>query len=132
MVGLLVHGADIQDCDAALTVLKSILKRWPWLRHIFANGRYGGPKLEDVLTKVGKFTLDIAKRSDKAKGFVLLPRRWVVERTFAWLDRCRGLAKDFEHSIASAEVWIFIASIRTMTRCLARDQNHNGLFEPDS
>jgi transposase len=77
--------------------------------------------LKGALKKVGKFTLEIVKCSDKAKGFVLLPRRWVVERTFAWLNRCRRLAKDFEHSIASAEAWIFIASIRMMTRRLARD-----------
>ena len=62
-------------------VLKSILKRWPWLRHIFADGGYGGPKLKGALQKIGKFKLEIVKRSDKAKGFVLLPRRWVVERT---------------------------------------------------
>jgi transposase len=121
LVGLVVHGADIQDRDAAPMVLKSIRARWPWLRHIFADGGYGGPKLKGVLKKVGKFKLEIVKRSDKAKGFVLLPRRWVVERTFAWLGRCRRLAKDFEHSIASAEAWIFIASIRIMTRRLARD-----------
>ena len=79
-----------------------------------------GQKLKGALKKVGKFTLQIVKRPDKAKGFVLLPRRWVVERTFAWLNRSRRLAKDFEHSIASAEAWIFIASIRMMTRRLAR------------
>lgn len=121
LVGLVVHGADIQDRDAAPIVLKSILKRWPWLRHIFADGGYAGPKLKGALEKVGKFTLEIIKRSDEAKGFVLLPRRWVVERTFAWLNRCRRLAKDFEHSIASAEAWIYIASIRMITRRLARD-----------
>lgn len=120
LVGLAVHGADIQDRDAAPMVLKSILKRWPWLRHIFADGGYSGPKLKAALKKIGKFTLEIIKRSDAAKGFVLLPRRWVVERTFAWLGRCRRLAKDFEHSTASAEAWIFIASIRMMTRRLAR------------
>jgi transposase len=121
LVGLVVHGANIQDRDAAPMVLKSILKRWPWLRHIFADGGYGGPKLKGALKKVGRFKLEIVKRSDKAKGFVLLPRRWVVERTFAWLNRSRRLAKDFEHSIASAEAWIFFASIRMMTRRLARD-----------
>jgi transposase len=124
LVGLVVHGADIQDRDAAPMVLKSILKRWPWLRHIFADGGYGGPKLKGALKKVGKFTLQIVKRSDagksQAKGFVLIPRRWVVERTFAWLGRCRRLAKDYETSIASAEAWILIASIRMMTRRLAR------------
>jgi len=120
MVGLIVHAADIQDRDGAPAVLKSILKRWPWLRHVFADGGYAGPKLKGALRKIGSFTLEIIKRSDGVKGFEVLPRRWVVERTFAWLGRCRRLAKDFERTIASAEAWIFIANIRLLTRRLAR------------
>src|SRR5690606_13730192 len=120
MVGLVIHPADIQDRDGAPAVLKSILKRWPWLRHVFADGGYAGPKLRRALQKVGKFTLEIIKRSDTAKGFEVLPRRWVVERTFAWLGRCRRLAKDFERTIASAEAWVLIANIRLLTRRLAR------------
>ncbi len=120
MVGLVVHSADIQDRDGAATALKTILRRWPWLRHIFADGGYAGPKLRAALRKVGKFTLQIVKRTDKAKGFEVLPRRWVVERTFAWLGRCRRLAKDWEKSIASAEAWMLIAHIRLLTRRLAR------------
>ena len=120
MVGLVIHSAGIQDRDGAPDVLKTILKRWPWLRHIFADGGYAGPKLKGRLEKVGKFTLEIVKRSDLAEGFELLPRRWVVERTFAWLGRCRRLAKDFEKTIASAEAWIYIANIRFLTRRIAR------------
>lgn len=120
MVGLVVHSADIQDRDGAATALKTILRRWPWLRHIFADGGYAGPKLRAALRKVGKFTLQIVKRTDKAKGFEVLPRRWVVERTFAWLGRCRRLAKDWEKSIASAEAWMLVAHIRLLTRRLAR------------
>lgn len=120
LVGLVVHAADIQDRDGALALLKSILKRWPWLRLVFADGGYAGPKLRGALQKAGKFTLEIIKRSDGAKGFQTLPRRWVVERTFAWLGRCRRLAKDFERTIASAEGWVFIANIRLLTRRLAR------------
>ncbi|RNJ42618.1 MULTISPECIES: IS5 family transposase [Mesorhizobium] len=119
LVGLVVHAADIQDRDGAPAVLKAILKPWPWLRHVFADGGDAGPKLRGALQKVGKFTLEIVKRTDKAKGFEVLPRRWVVERTFAWLGRCRMLAKDFERTIASAEAWIFIANIRMLTRRLA-------------
>jgi transposase len=111
-------------------VLKSILKRWPWLRHIFADGGYGRPKLKDALKKVGKFKLEIVKRSDKAKGFVLLPRHWVVERASVWLGRCRRLSKDFEHSSTSAEARIFIASIQMMTRRLARDEFTNQVQRP--
>lgn len=120
LVGVVVHAADIQDRDGAPAVLKSILKRWPWLRHIFADGGYAGPKLRGALQKVGRFTVEIVKRTDKAKGFEVLPRRWVVERTFAWLGRCRRLAKDFERSIESAQAWVFIANIRMLTRRLAR------------
>lgn len=120
MVGLMVHSAGIQDRDSAPDLLRSIRHRWPWLLHIFADGGYSGAKLKKRLQKIGKWTLEIIKRSDKAKGFKLLPRRWVVERTFAWLGRCRRLAKDFEKSTASAEAWIMIAHIRMLTRRLAR------------
>ena len=120
MVGLVVHGADVQDRDGAPAVLQSIRHRYPWLRHVFADGGYGGAKLRGRLSKIGAWTIQVVKRTDKAKGFELLPRRWVVERTFAWLGRCRRLAKDFETSLASAEAWILIASIRLLTRRLAR------------
>ena len=70
----------------------------------------------------GSWTLEIIKRSDTAKGFVLLPRRWVVERTFAWLGRCRRLAKDWERSIESSTAWANIASIRMLTRRIANSQ----------
>ncbi len=120
LVGLVVHGADIQDRDGAPEVLKSIRHRFPWLRHIFADGAYAGPKLRANLARIGEWTMEIIKRSDTAKGFEVLPRRWVVERTFAWLGRCRRLAKDWEKTIQSAEAWILIAHIRLVTRRLAR------------
>ncbi|WP_272951645.1 IS5 family transposase [Sinorhizobium meliloti] len=93
MVGLMVHSADIQDRDGAPAVLKTILKRWPWLRHIFADGGYAGPKLKGALQKTATYTLQIVKRTDKAKGFEVLPHRWVVERTFAWLGRCSAATR---------------------------------------
>lgn len=120
MVGLVVHSAGVQDRDGAPVVLKSIRSSQPKLRHIFADGGYAGPKLRDALIGVGKWTIQIVKRSDTAKGFEVIPRRWVVERTFAWLNRCRRLAKDWEKSIASSEAWIFIAHIRTLTRRIVR------------
>ena len=120
LIGLLVHGADIQDRDGAPGLLKSIRHAFPRLRHVFADGAYAGPKLRHALAKIGDCTLEIIKRSDTAKGFEVLPRRWVVERTFAWLGRCRRLAKDWEKTIASAEAWILIAHIRIVTRKLAR------------
>jgi transposase len=72
------------------------------------------------LKRIGEWTVKIIKRSDTAQGFEVLPPRWVVERTFAWLGRCRRLAKDFEATIASAVVCAFVAHIRTLTRQLAR------------
>ena len=113
-------GEDVNDHDGAPLVLRSILHAFPWLRHLFADGGYAGPKLGTALRKTGDRTIEIVKRSDRATGFEVIPRRWVVERTFAWLGRCRRLAKDFEKTIASAEAWIFIAHIRLLTRRLAR------------
>ncbi len=101
-------------------VLNAVRFRFPWLRHVFADGGYAGDKLRDALKDHGDWTIEIIKRSDAAKGFVLLPRRWVVERTFAWLGRCRRLAKDWETSIASSTTWAHIASIRMLTRRTAR------------
>lgn len=121
MVGLTVHTADIQDRDGAVSVIASIRRLYPWLRYLFADGGYAGDKLKDALADLGKWTLEIIKRSDTAKGFEILPRRWVVERTFAWINRCRRLAKDFEATITSAAAWIFVAHIRTLTRRLARN-----------
>lgn len=120
LFGAVVHAAGVQDRDGAPDVLASIRKSCPWLRHIFADGGYAGPKLRCALDKIGKWTLQIVKRSDAAQGFEVIPRRWVVERTFAWLGRCRRLAKDWEKSIHSAEAWIDIAHIRLTTRRLAR------------
>jgi transposase len=120
MVGLVVHGADVQDRDGAPVVLRSIRHRYPWLRHVFADGGYGGDMLRGRLSKIGQCTIEVIKRTDKARGFEPLPRRWVVERTFAWLNRCRRIAKDFETSLDSAEAWILVANIRLLTRRLAR------------
>jgi transposase len=120
IVGVIIHAANIQDRDGAPDVLNSIRARWPWLRHVFADGGYAGDKLQAALADKGRWTLDIIKRSDKAKGFEVLPRRWVVERTFAWLGRCRRLAKDWEKTIASATAFLLIAHIRLLTRRIAR------------
>lgn len=120
LVAAMVHAADIQDRDGAPPLLASIRWAFPWLRHIFADGVYAGPKLAAALDKIGRWTLEIVKRSDDMTGFKVLPRRWVVERTFAWLGRNRRLAKDFEATIASAEAWLMIASIQLLTRRIAR------------
>ncbi len=118
-VGMIVHPADIQDRDGAPTLLARVRSSFPWLCHIFADGGYAGDKLLDALKNLGDWTIEIVKRSDVAKGFVLLPRRWVVERTLAWLNRNRRLAKDVEATIESAVTWLYIASVKLMSRRLA-------------
>ena len=123
LVHAVVHTADIQDRDGAPLVLAGVITRFPWLRHVFADGGYAGEKLRDALKPMGAWSIEIIKRSDTAKGFELLPRRWVVERTIAWLNRNRRLAKDFEQTIASATAWLFIASIQLFIRRAARHGN---------
>ncbi|WP_445949200.1 IS5 family transposase, partial [Sphingorhabdus sp.] len=120
LVHAIIHSADIQDRDGAPIVLSDIRYSFPWLRHVFADGGYAGDKLKTALTKIGDWTIEIIKRSDRVKGFVVLPRRWVVERTFAWLNRNRRLAKDFARSIASATAWLFMASVQFLARRIAK------------
>lgn len=116
LICVVVHSAAIQDRDGAPEVFAAIGKSHPGLRHVFADGAYAGPKLRAALNKIGQWRLEIVKRSDSAKGFVPLPRRWVVERTFAWLGRNRRLAKDFERKIETAVAWMLIASVPTHLR----------------
>jgi len=120
LIGAIVHAADVQDRDGAPLLLAAIRHAYPWLRHVFADAAYAGEKLRQALVRLGKWTIEIIKRSDTAKGFQLLPRRWVVERTIAWLNRNRRLAKDFEASIESATSWLYIASVKLLGRRLAR------------
>jgi putative transposase len=118
LVGAEVH-PDIQDRDGAVLVIEAIHQLFPWLRHLFADSVYNGANLRDALVKFGNWTVEIVKRAAGAAGFQLLPRRWVVERTLAWLNRNRRLAKDFEASIASAKAWVYIASVQLLIRRLA-------------
>ena len=120
LVHAVIHSADIQDRDGAPMVLKDIRYSFPWLRHVFADGGYAGAKLRAALTKIGVWNIETIKRFDRAKRFTVLPRRWVVERTFAWLNRNRRLAKDFEHTIASASAGLFVASVQMLARRIAR------------
>ena len=119
LVGTVIHGADVQDRHGAPFVLASIRKSFPWLRYIFEDGGYAGKKLCAALKGKGDWKLEIVKRSDTAKGFVLIPRRWVVERTFAWRNRNRRLAEDFERTIESATTYLFMASVQQIIRRLA-------------
>ena len=120
LVAAVVHPADIQDRDGAPLLLGSIRGTFPWLRHVFADSAYAGKNLETALARLGDWTLEIVKRNDQTPGFHVLPRRWVVARTLAWLNRNRRLAKDFEASIESALSWLMIASVKLLARRLAR------------
>ena len=120
LVAGIVHEASVQDRDGAVPLIASMRRLYPWLRHLIADAGYAGPKLKQALRKLGTWSVEIVRRSDHAKGFELLPKRWVVERTLAWFGRNRRLAKDFEATIASATAWLYIASVRLMSKRLAR------------
>lgn len=120
LIAVTVHAASIQDRDGAPDVFSLLRREAPKLRYVFADRGYAGPKLRGALAQTGRRVIQIVKRSDTAKGFEVIPRRWVVERTFAWLGRCRRLAKDWERTIESAEAWLLIAHIRRLMRHLAR------------
>jgi putative transposase len=120
LLGLLVHAANVQDNHGAVPLLKATRRAFPRLRHVFADRVYRGDKLLNAIAECGKWRIQIVTRSQTVGTFKPEPRRWVVERTFAWLGRNRRLAKDFEASIASAEAWTLAASVRLLTRRLAR------------
>ena len=119
LLDALILPAGVQDRDAAPGLLERCRDAYPSLIRFFADGGYAGPKLENAIAHIDRLAIEIVKRSD-TRSFVILPRRWVVERTIAWLNRCRRLAKDWEASIASSEAWLVIASIRRMTRRIAK------------
>lgn len=120
LIHAVIHPADIQDRDGAPLVIGEIYQRFPGLRFLIADGGYAGPKLRSALQAFGEWKTEIVKRSDTAKGFVLLPRRWVVERTLGWFSRNRRLAKDFEGTIASSTAWLLLASTLRSLRYAAR------------
>jgi transposase len=110
----------VQDRDGARIVIEVLHDLFPWLRHLFADSAYSGDKLLKALAKFGRWSIEIVKRMADTVGFEVLPRRWVVERIFAWLNRNRRLAKNFEGSIASAKAWVYLASIQLLIRRMAR------------
>jgi putative transposase len=116
-----VHPADVQDRDGARLLLAALRSRFGWLRCIWADGGYAGTLVDWVraLRPARGTRLEIVKHGTKLNHFKILPRRWVVERTFAWLGRFRRLSKDYEHTVSSSESFIYIAMIRLMLRRLA-------------
>jgi putative transposase len=121
VLAVVVHSAAVQDRDGAKLVLAKLAAGgFARLRLIWADGGYAGKRVEWVRETCG-WLLTIIKRGDDVAGFQVLPRRWVVERTFAWLDRYRRLSKDYEYLPATAEAMIHVAMIHLMLRRLARD-----------
>ncbi len=117
---VMVHAGSIQDRDGARLVLGRLMDRFPRLELIWADGAYGGEFVEWVKMVFG-WVLEVVKRPKDQKGFVVLPRRWVVERTFGWLGRYRRLSKDYEQRPASEEAIILIAMITLMVHRLEPD-----------
>jgi putative transposase len=120
LLALRVHTANVQDVHGAVPLLGSLRSTFPKLRHIFADRVYRGHQLRNAAAKFGRWRIEIVTRTERVGTFKPEPKRWVVERTFAWIGRNRRLAKDFERTIASAEAWFLIASVRLLCQRLAR------------
>ena len=123
LLGVHVHPANVQDVHGAVPLLERVRDRFPKLRHVFADRVYRGKQLVDALSPCGPWTIEIVQRPPGVKGFQLLPRRWVVERTFAWFGRCRRLSRDFEASASTEVAWLLVAHLRLLTRRLAMSSN---------
>ncbi len=115
----IVHAADIQDRDGGALLLATLFGMFPFLLKLYADGGYQGAAFQQAAGEIlHQLNIEIVKRSDRATGFVVLPKRWIVERTLAWLNRCRRLAKDWENHSRKALAFLRLASIRLMLRRL--------------
>jgi transposase len=118
LLNVVVHSADLQDRDGAPLVLDRRTRRlFPFIERIFADAGYQGPKLARAVAATGSWAIEIVKRNELHR-FVVLPKRWIVERTLAWISRCRRLAKDFERHARKAAAFVRLAMIRLMLRRL--------------
>jgi transposase len=114
-----VHPAGVQDRDGARAVLRQARRLFPFLECIFADAGYQGPRVAKAVAETGCWRLEIVKRSELHK-FVVLPKRWIVERTFAWISRHRRLARDFERHARTVAAFVRLAMIRLMLRRLTK------------
>jgi len=119
LLTVVVHRANIQDRDGAKLVFRKMKKWLPRLKLIWADGGYAG-KLIAWTQRICTWNLEIVKRSDDMKGFKVLPKRWIVERTFGWFNRYRRLSKDFEYHTKTSETLIYIAMTHIMVRRLSQ------------
>ena len=111
--------ADIQDRHAAIDLLRKTRYRFPFVQRIYADGGYAGAKTAAAVRSTGCWKIEIVKRSD-AHRFVVLPKRWIVERTFAWISRNRRLMREFERYASTAAAFLRLAMIRLMLKRLTR------------
>jgi transposase len=118
LLNVVVHSADIQDRDGAIVLLRQTRRLFPFIERIFADAGYQGEKTALAVAETGVWKLEIVKRSELHR-FVVLPKRWIVERSFAWISRNRRLARDFERHVRKAAAFIRLAMIRLMLRRLA-------------
>jgi transposase len=119
LLSIVVHPADIQDRDGVRAVLHQARRSFPFIERIFADAGYQGPKAAKAVADTGSWVIEIVKRTDAHK-FVVIPKRWVVERTSAWTARYRRLARDFERYARTVEAFFRLAVIRLMLRRLTR------------
>jgi putative transposase len=117
---VMVHSAAIQDQEGARSVLEQVPNRFKRLKVVFADSAYGRCGLPQWFRSVCRVTLQTVLRPFGCKGFVILPKRWIVERTFSWLNRYRRLSKDYERKTENSETVIYIAMINLMSKRLAR------------
>ncbi len=117
----LVHSADIQDRDGGILVMSTLFGMYPFLEKLYADSAYQGQKFALAIREISeRICVEIVKRSDAAKGFKILPKRWIVERSIAWLNRCRRLAKDWECLNRNGLAFLRWASVRLMLRKLCQ------------
>ncbi len=115
----IVHSADVQDRDGGALLMASLFGAFPFLIKLYADGGYQGPEFQSALKRIlARVVLEIIKRLGHPPRFAVLPKRWVVERTLAWLGRCRRLAKNWECLNRKALAFLRLASIRLMLRKL--------------
>jgi transposase len=119
LLGVSVLPADIQDRDGTRDLLRRARRRFPFIERIFADAGYQGPKMAATIAATGNWKIEIVKRSDHHR-FVVLPKRWIVERTFAWISRNRRLVRDFERYASTVAAFFRLAMIRLMLKRLVR------------
>ena len=116
LLSVVVHPADMQDRDGAREVLRRARSLFPFIERVFADAGYQGPKMAALMAETGAWALEVVKRSEPGPGFAPIAKRWIVERTLAWISRCRRLARDYERYAHRAASFVRLAMIRLMLR----------------